>query len=112
MSLATMLRTTCTQKRPTTIKDESGGASKTFASVTGAVDVPCDIQPASGSVRMQYMQQQAQAVHTIYFSQEVTPRAGDIFVSGSRTFQFLGRRPAAPGYQVWPTIVDVEEQFG
>lgn len=109
MSLQSMCRDTVTQKRKSNTKDASGGMTMTFATVTS--DIACDIQPASASVRMQYMQMNEQATYTIYLTEDITAYAGDIFVnSESRTFQFRGKRKPATGYNQWPAIIDVEEQ--
>lgn len=106
-----MLRTSATLQRAPQGKDNSGGMVKNFADVTGYVDVPCDIQPASGNVRLQYMQQNKIVSHTMYFGQAITVLAGDRFAtSDGRYFHFRGQKPAAPGYTQWPGIVDVEEQ--
>lgn len=113
MSLLSMLRTTGTLRRKTSAtKDASGGMTMTFADVTSQVDVPCDIQPASGLVRMQYMQPQSNVSHTVFTESDVGGKAGDIWVSGGRTFQFRGKEPPAPGYQQWAVKMHVEEQLG
>lgn len=118
MSLVAMCRSQITLKRPTHSKDASGGDVKTFAAVSGYSGVACDIQPASGRVRDQYMQKQLNVTHTVYFPVDTPVRAGDQLVysdpilSQDRIFQFQGLRPVAPGYVQWACIVDVEEQFG
>jgi len=113
MSLGSMCdRATGTLQRVTNAKDASGGATQTFANVSGFVNVPCDIQPARGSVRMQYMQQQLNVTHTVFTEREVTAKAGDVWVSGGRIFQFQGREPPPPGYDAWPAQMHVEEQLG
>lgn len=115
MSVENLLRTTGTLRRPTIEKDESGGMTRPFVDVSGKVDVPCDIQRGSGSSRQQYMQVQANAVHTIYTVDDLEMRPGDLFVSASgRKFQFLGRQPDHEGYpdHLKMARTDVEEQFG
>lgn len=113
MSLGELLRTTGTLKRKVLVKDASGGATMpSYSAVSGYTDVPCDIQPASGTTRMQYMQLQANVTHSVYSESEIPAKAEDIFVSGGRTFQFRGREMPPPGYDEWPAIMHVEEQLG
>ncbi len=112
MSLRTMLKTTATLKRKSNTKDASGGLTPTFTAVSGYSDVPCDIQPATGSVRMQYMQNQTNVSHTMFFQTDIGAKAGDILTSGSRIFQFRGKEQSAPGYRQWAAKIHVEEQLG
>ncbi len=108
MSLRSMCRSRVTVQRQTVTKDASGGMVQTYADLY--TDRACDIQPASGRVREQYMQQNLAVSHTIYLADAITILPGDRLVSNGHTFLFQGLRPAAFGYDVWPTIVDVEEQ--
>lgn len=115
MSLAELLRTTGTLKRKTLAKDASGGPLvDPYVAVSGYSDVPCDIQPASGTVRMQYMQRQENVTHSVYSETNIPAKSEDIFVSAGRTFQFRGREPLPPGYESdqWPAVTHVEEQLG
>ena len=114
MSILTLSRTAATLKRKVLVKDASGGMTMaTYAAVSGYSGVPCDIQPASGSVRDRYMQTQANVTHTIYSETDIPARAEDILVAGSRIFQFRGIEPVPPGYEgQWPLQIHVEEQLG
>lgn len=113
MSLLSMLRTTGTLRRKTpTNKDASGGMVMVYANVSGQVDVPCDIQPASGTVRMQFMEMQANVSHTVFTQADTGAKAGDVWYSNSRTFMFRGKEVMAPGYPVWACKMHVEEQLG
>ncbi len=114
MSLATMCdRSSGTLKRKTNTKDASGGMTMTFVAVgTDTTDVPCDIQPATGRVQMQYMQQQLQVSHTVFTETEVAAKAGDLWIAEGRTFQFVGREMPAPGYDQWGAKMHVLEQLG
>lgn len=117
MSLTSVCATFCTLQRQTVAKDASGGLVTSFANVTGYVDLTCDIQPASGNVRLQYQHMQTTATHTIYFADNVSnARAGDRFQavddSGTtHTYLFRGVRTPSPGRIDWPTVIDVEEQL-
>ena len=105
-----MLRTTVDHQRQTATKDASGGEVVTFAAVNSGVR--CDIQPASASVALQYMERQMNVSHTIYFGTDIQAKPGDRFVSGTRNFKFQGYRRMPPGYgNDWPGIADVEEQL-
>lgn len=116
MSLGDLLRTTVTLKRKVLVKDASGGETMpSYAAVSGYSGVACDIQPASDSVRSQYMQVQANLMHTILSETQIPAKAEDILVSnGGRTFQFRGRKPLPEGYELdqWPAEIHVEEQLG
>lgn len=115
MSLDGLLRTTGTLKRKTLVKDANAAESISgFTAVSGYSDVPCDIQPARSSVRMQYMQDQLNVTHTVRSETEIPGRPEDIFVAAGRTFQFRGREQPPPGYEgdEWPARMHVEEQLG
>lgn len=113
MSLLSMCRTSGTLKRPTNSKDASGGmVVDPFVVIAGYDGVACDIQPATGSIRFQYMQQQLNVSHTVFTASEIPAKPGDVWVSGARTFQFRGREMPAPGYGQWPAKMHVEEQLG
>src|SRR6185436_4229948 len=112
MSLGELLRTTGTLKRRATAKDASGGSLETgsLVAVSGYSDIPCDVQPASGTVRLQYMQAQSFVTHTVYSETEIPAKAEDIFTVGGRNFQFRGREMPPPGYETdgWPAVMHVE----
>jgi len=112
MSLSSMLRTACTLQRQTVTKDTSGGATRAWANVAGASDAPCDLQPASSAVRLQFQQQRQAVTHTLYLATDVGARAADRFVIGARTFLLIpgGYQAPAPGYGQWPAVAHVEEQ--
>jgi len=110
MSLLSMLPTTATLERKSSAKDASGGMVNTFAALADYTDLPCDIQPANGTVQMRYQQAHLICTHTIYFAADVPAVAGDRFTSDGRTFLVMGRRSPAPGRLQWPCVVDVEEQ--
>lgn len=115
MSLGTNLNTTGTLKRKTLVKDANAAMTiPSFTAVAGYSDVPCDVQPARGTVRMQYMQQQANVTHTVYSETEIPGRPEDVFIVAGRTFQFRGREQPPPGYEgdEWPAQMHVEEQLG
>lgn len=109
MSLRSMLRTTGTLERPTTTKDSSGGRSDSFATVSGASGVRCDIQSASASIQREYETRQMHVTHSVYFASDIGAREQDRFTSNSRTFLVMGYRPASIGYSSWPYVMDVEE---
>ena len=112
MSLATMLPSLCTLQNKTSTNDSSGGMVNTFADAPGGTDIPCDIQPAQGSVRIQYMQNQLNVTHTIFTEEDIGAVAGDIIISEGRTFQFQGKEQPAPNRFQWPGVAHVEEQLG
>ncbi len=115
MSLGELLRTSGTLTRKVLVKDASGGMTMpSYTAVAGYSAVPCDIQPASGTTRMQYMQKQVNVTHTIYSETEIPAKAEDVIVAAGRTFQFRGREPLPPGYEFdqWPAVIHVEEQLG
>lgn len=107
-----MLRTTGTLQRFTYTKGTSGGQVLTPANVSGATDIACDIQPASGRIQEQYRQQHLHVTHSIWLAEDVGARATDRFISGSRVFVIQGVRPPAPGYDSWPAVIDVQEEVG
>ena len=106
-----MCRSSATLQRQAVTKDASGGMVHSYANVSGSVDLPCDIQPASGRVRDQYMQRNLAVTHTMYFPDDVTVLPGDRLTASGRTFLFQGKRPPAMGYDQWATTLDVEEQI-
>lgn len=59
----------------------------------GSADqVPCSIQPASASTRLQYMQRQMRVTHTLYFDRDWNPQPRDRWVcydSSGRTRYFV-----------------------
>lgn len=118
MSLLSMCRSLVTLKRKTAAKDSTGGYAPTFAAVDGYTSVACDIQPASGRIREQYMERQLNVTHTVFFPVDTPARAGDQLIyadpvlSTNRVLQVQGMRPVAPGYNQWACVVDVEEQYG
>jgi hypothetical protein len=106
-----MCRSKITLKRAPTSQDSSGGEVKgTFAAVSGASDVRCDIQPARSSTVYKYAQLNLQVSHTVYLTKHIAALAGDILVSGTRTFLVQGYQRAAPGYSQWPGVADVLEE--
>ncbi len=111
MSLESMLRSTCTLQRPTTTKDEAGGRSLTFASVSGQSGVGCDVQPAGSSVIFRFMQQAIVCSHTIFVARDIAARAGDRVAVGDRLFLVIpgGYEPPAANYIQWPCQVHVQE---
>ncbi len=115
MSVESLLNTTGTLRRPSIEKDESGGMTRPFLDVAGKVDVACAIQRGSATMRTQYMQQGAKAVHTIFTVDDLEMQPNDLFVSATgRKFQFLGRLPPDEGCpdHLRMAKTDVEEQFG
>ena len=110
MSLAQMLSTTISLERAIITKDSSGGQVQTYAAVSGQTDVPADIQPAGSSIRLQYAQRNLVVTHTVYVATDIGAIETDRIVSGTRYFVVMGYRKAAPGYDEWPSIADVEEQ--
>lgn len=109
MSLMGMLRTTGTLKRKVATKDTSGGHSSAFEPVSGAVNLRCDIQPATGNIQQRFMQYEQIVTHSVYLAQSISPKAGDVWVSNNRTFLFQGMDPTPPGYTNWPAVMHVEE---
>lgn len=115
MSLDGLCRTTGTLKRKTLVKDANAAMTiSSFTAVSGYSNVPCDVQPARGSVRMQYMQESSNVTHTVYSETEIPGRPEDVFIVAGRTFQFRGREQPPPGYEgdEWPAQMHVEEQLG
>ncbi len=132
MSLGTMCRTSGTLKRRNLSKDASGGmlmvpttvgpvTTPGYVVVAGYENIPCDIQPATGSTRLQYMQEQMNVTHTVYTEEEIPAKAGDLWMTGigsdgdetdARRFQVQGREMPPPGYEEWPAQMHVLEQLG
>lgn len=108
MSQLSLCRTVATLQRETVLYDASGGQTKVWADLTA--DVPCDIQPASSQRVTVYAAKKIEVSHTIYLSQDVSAKATDRFVSGTRIFRIKGYKPSAPGYEEWPSEADVMEQ--
>lgn len=108
MSLASMLHTTCTIQRDTATKDASGGKVQSLSTLVE--DEPCDIQPVSAEVSLEYRKKELKVSHSIYFARDVEAREYDKVVSGSRSFVVVGYRPGAQGYgDDWPSVLDVDE---
>jgi len=98
MSLTSLLITTITVQQQTTSQDSSGGATRTWANVTGSVNVKADIQPASGQLRRRYEQRQLFVTHTIYTAADIAVKPNMRITSGARTFIVLGyENPIRPG---------------
>ncbi len=111
MSLASMCRSSVYMQRQNVPQDSSGGQGpRTWADV-GALPIRCDIQPASGSVQMRFMQEQLICTHTIYLVSDPGATADCRFQTADRlrTFVFRGRQPAGAGYKEWPCVIHVEE---
>jgi hypothetical protein len=112
-----MCRSYATLQRQSTSKDASGGIVSVYAAVSGYSSVSCDIQPASGTIRDQYMRQGTFASHTLYFPDDIPAVAGDRLQTTNdrtgvtHTYLFRGRRGPAQGYDQWACVVDVEEQI-
>lgn len=105
-----MLRSAGTLQRSTSTKDGSGGAVKgTWNEITAA---NCDVQPASSTIREQYLQLKLIVTHSIFVSADVAARAGDRWKVDTRYFLVQGYKPPAPGYPQWPGRIDGEEQVG
>jgi len=111
MSLLGMFRTTGTLQRQVVAKDADGGKTSTWANVSGATAIACDIQPAGSSVVMRFAQRQMNCTHSVYVGGDIAARDTDRFVIGSRVFKILGYEPPAPGYSQWPGTLQVEESY-
>lgn len=109
MSLPGMLRSVGVLQRSASTKDASGGAVKASWADVGE-ETACDVQPASGSVRIQYLRLQMVVTHTVYVAGDVEARQGDRWYTGGRYFLVQGYTPPAPGYGSWPGRIDAEEQ--
>lgn len=110
MSLLSMCPSSCTLQRGTKGKDAGGGNVITWANVSGAVDVRCDVQPAGSHVAARYMQGGLFVSHSIYLSSDVQAKSTDRFIVGSRIFLLKGYRRPDPGRLSWPAVADVEEE--
>jgi len=110
MSLQSMLRTKVTLQRSAPSKRPGGTQDKNFADVSGMVDVRCDIQPASSSIVARYAGQQDRlsVSHSIFLARDISAKAGDRLVSGSRTFLIQGYGEPT-NYKLWPRVAHVQE---
>ncbi len=110
-----MLRSVCTLKRQTSVKDTSGGPTQTFAPVVGATGVACDVQPASTDVRLRFAEMSMVVTSTIFLARDIGARASDRLdvVQGNHTRSFLvvegGYMAGAQGYWEWPAVCHAEE---
>lgn len=106
MSLASLLRDTCTIQRDTATKGASGGKVQSLSTLVE--DEPCDIQPVSANVAIEYRKRELRVTHTVYLGRDVEAREYDKVTSGSRSFVIVGYRPGSSRSQ-WPAVLDVEE---
>jgi hypothetical protein len=113
MSFDSMCTTAGTLQKPVNPigKDTSGGSVRApWSNVAGAVNVPCDIQPASGDIRRRYEQIGLYVSHTLFVARDVAARAKHRFVVGSRTFLVHGYEDATAGRgEGW--LIHAEEQL-
>ena len=107
MSLATMLRSTCTIKRDAPTKGPSGGKVQNLTTIHA--DQACDIQPARSSVIFEYRQRQVRCTHSVFFAEDMSAKENDVVFIGTRQFNVVGYRQGGEGYGEWPSIIDVEE---
>ena len=110
MSLANMMRSTCTLTRPTSpTKDSSGGkVDGTYATV--AADQDCDLQPAKSDVKFKYRQMELEVSHSCFVTTDIGARQMDKVTVGSRTFTVQGYEPPAEGYSQWPGVMHLLEK--
>lgn len=79
MSLASMLMSSGTLKRPTISRDANQGVKQDpFRQI--ALNVSCDVQPASTSIVMLYAQRNVEVSTTIFFADNIPAEVNDIFV--------------------------------
>lgn len=77
-------------QRPTPTKGTSGGEIDFLADVYS--DLPCCVQPASGTDLVFYNQRNIQVTHTIFTDRAVSVRNGDTITYNGRTFILKGVR--------------------
>ncbi len=109
-----MLRTTGTLQRQTSTK-AGGGPVAAYADVAGAVDVPCDVQPAGADEVLRFLQKGLVVSHTVYLASDIGAVASDLFITADgRTFLVLGGgyEPPATGYTQWPAQIHAQEIVG
>lgn len=109
MSLISMLRSTITLQRHTTTKSAAGQPIKTWTADGSYTDVACDVQPASSSVMLRYMQRQLTVTHSVFLATDIAAKPDDRLAFGSRYFLIRGYRAGGSGYNEWPGVADVEE---
>src|SRR5258708_157628 len=90
MALENLMTHTVDIKRPTPVKGNSGGQTKTYTTVY--TDQPVSIQPINTSWLVRYAQKHIDVTHSLYFNTALTVRAGDQIVYGTRTFLVEGKR--------------------
>ncbi|MGH8358112.1 MAG: phage head completion protein [Pseudomonas sp.] len=100
---------TVTLERETTTKDASGGPTQTWANVAGQVNVPCDVQPASGKVIARFLGKGLVVQYTIYLSQDIGARASDRLLFGTRNFQVVEGGYITGDMAGWPATAFVQE---
>ena len=103
---------TITLQRQTTTKDTSGGPVQTWANVSGAVNVPADVQPAGGSIKKRFAQLGLVVSYTVYLSRDVGARASDRIVFGTRQFSIVEGGYESGEMNGWPAAAHVQEVVG
>lgn len=90
MSIAGLMRESMTLQRESVSLDDAGGQSASFAAVSGATDIRCSLQPASGSVQMMYGQRGLMTTHSVFVAKNIGAKAGDRVLLGGTTYAVTG----------------------
>lgn len=78
MSLSSMLESTGTLKRSTTVtRDRSKGKVLNFATVEE--DIPCSVQEAGANIMMAYQQRNTRVDTIVYFDRDPGAKVDDLF---------------------------------
>lgn len=106
--------TTITLQRQMAAKDSSGGPILSWATVGGMANVPCEIQPASSTIRERFAQLALVVHYTIFLSKDVGARANDRFIGSDGRFYLLiegGYEAERAGATLtgWPAVAHVIE---
>ena len=86
-------------ERPTTVTDDLGGRTKTFAAVSE--DVAAWVQPASTGTITQYAERDIEITHAVFFSEDPGVLLGDRIVQESRYLLVAGIKNAAEVGLLW-----------
>lgn len=107
MALASLLNKVVTVRRPQVIKDQSGGAVRSFSDVDGQTSVPCSIQPVSEQERIRFASRQLLITHSVYFDQDLDLQRADVLFeeASNKTFVVLTWHNQAGRDRVWRAAV-------
>lgn len=109
-----MLRSSCTLQRQASTK-AGGGPSASYANVQGAVNVPCNAQPAGADVVWRFLQRGLVVNHSVFLAQDIAARATDhLVMDDGRVFQLVegGYEQGGAHYPQWPAVAHTKEVVG